>query len=500
MKIVSLLLVLVMLFPLAACNTDPVDPVDTKDTTKGTTPADSVTTDDMAIQTGEAYYSVSDYLPTETFDGEDIHVWIDDGSHGYYNLMEDQIIEGDVIHAAIVDRNAAVENNYDVVLNWNRDYSGYRNKPVFRQSVLAGDEYDLVGGPSLNVNPLLVYGCFYDMADNEYIDFSQPWWIPEATANQRVYDRQFTATGYFDFWTISRICVFYFNGNMVDDYQFGNLYDLVNEGGWTWEKMMEMCETVAADVNQDGIMDESDRFGLSSRWDYFSGQESTAGYQYVTIDANGEYVITGVTDDLLEINSKIYPVISDTNDIYYSQYTYGVHTSAQSKLSSKARTMFCNNQILFMNDQLVRTTIDQYRNFGAYGILPSPKYLEGQEDYGTSSGAYISAICSTTGDLKISSIILEALQIESYNILRPAYITQALSYKYLNDPQAVEMLNRIFRSVTTDWAYNFSGAGLGQDLFRAGVTEQYLGSFFQQNASVIEQQLSDFLVTVESLP
>ena len=499
MKIVSLLLVLAMLLSFAACSTDPVNPADTDDATESTTPEDSTTADAMDIQTGEDYYSVSDYLPTETFGGEDIHIWIDDGTYAFYNLTEEQFVEGDIVHEAVQERNAAVEEGYDVVLNWNRECNGsYRSKPVFRQSVLAGDEYDLVGGPAQDLNALIPNGCFYDLSDNEYIDFSKPWWIEEATANQRVYDRQFTAVGYFDFQTIARINVFFFNGKMVDDYNFGNMYDLVTEGNWTWEKMMEMSEIVSADVNQDGVMDESDRYGLAGRWDYWTGEVSTCGYQYVSRDANGEYVITGVTDDLLEINAKVYPVINNS-DVYYSHYTYGVHTSASSERATQTRTMFCNNQILFLLDSLARTSKDDLRSFGAYGVLPSPKYLEGQEDYASSSSAYISAICSTTGDLKISSIILEALQIESYNILRPVYTKQALSYKYLTDPQAVSMLNLIFREVCTQWGENFSGAGLGQELFISMPTQQYLGSYFQENASRIQQQLEDLLVTIEAL-
>ncbi len=499
MRIVSLLLVLVMLLSFAACNTTPVDPVDTGDATDSTTPEETTTADTMDIQTGEQYYTASDYLPAETFDGEEIHIWIDDGGHGYYNLIESQLIEGDIVQAAMLERNAAVEDGYDVVFNWNREYGKYRNQAEFRQSVLAGDEYDLVGGPALNCNPQLVYGCFFDLANNEYIDFSQPWWIEEATANQRIYNKQYTAVGYFDFLTIGRIQVYFFNDPMVIDYRLGNLYDLVNEGNWTWDKMIEMCETVSEDVNQDGVMDGSDRYGLSSRWDFWAGETATCGYQYITRDEEGEYVITGITDDLLELSDKIYPVITG-NDIYFSRYTYGVHPSFPGAVDSEGKTMFTNNQILFMLETLNWTGSDLLRNFGAYGILPSPKYLESQEDYGTASSAYISAICSTTGDLKISSIVLEALQIESYNILRPAYTVEALSYKYLSDPQAVEMLNLIFREVTTEWSYNFANAGMGNTLFISLPTQQYLGSYFQKNKAAIEQKLSDFLASVESMP
>ena len=499
MRIISLLLVIAMMLSFAACGTTPVDPVESDDATESTTPEETTTADTMDIQTGAQSYNAADYLPAETFDGEEIHIWVD-GHDAFYNIPEERIIEGDIVHTAVLERNALIEDNYDIVFNWDRDYTvGWRNQADLRQSILAGDEYDIMEGPALYLNPQLVYGCYIDLANNEYIDFSQPWWIEEATANQRVYDRQFTAVGYFDFTTITRICVYFFNDVMTIDYRLGNLYDLVENGEWTWDKMIELCETVSEDVNQDGVMDGADKFGLSSRWDFWASEGLTSGYQYVTRDADGEYVITGITDDLLELSDKIYPVITGT-DIYFSRYTYGVHPSYPGAVDAEGKQMFCNNQILFMLEQLGWTGSELLRNFGAYGILPSPKYLEGQEDYGTASSSFVSAICSTTGDARISSIILEALQIESYNILRPAYTVDALSYKYLSDPQAVDMLNLIFREVSTEWAYNFSMAGLGSTLTIALPTQQYLGSYFQKNAAAIEQKMADFLLSVDALP
>ncbi len=499
MKIVSLLLVIAMLLSFAACNTAPVDPVESGDATDSTTPEETTTADTMDIQTGAQSYNAADYLPAETFDGEEIHIWVD-GHDAFYNIPEERIIEGDIVHTAVLERNALIEDTYDIVFNWDRDYTvGWRNQADLRQSILAGDEYDILEGPALYLNPQLVYGCYIDLANNEYIDFNQPWWIEEATANQRVYDRQFTAVGYFDFTTITRIGTFFFNDTMVIDYRLGNLYDLVESGEWTWDKMVEMCEIVAEDVNQDGVMDGADKYGFSSRWDFIGGLTLTAGYQYVTRDAEGEYVITGVTDTLLEIADKVYPVINGT-DLYFSRYTYGVHPSYPAALDTEGKTMFTNNQILFMLEHLAWTSSSLLRDFGAYGILPAPKLLEGQEDYSTGSSSFVCAICSTSGDTRISSIILEALQIESYNTLRPAYTVDALSYKYLSDPQAVEMLNLIFREVSTEWAYNFSQAGLGSTLTLAFPTQTYLAPYFQKNAAAIEQKMEDFLQSVDALP
>lgn len=501
MKIVSLLLVLAMLLSFAACQPTPVDPVDSdSDTADSTTPEESTTIDNMAIQTGENYFDAADYIPQEKFDGEDIHIWVDGaGSNPVYNVPEDRYVEGDVMHEAILKRNDVVATTYNVGFNWNFGNYGYRNQAELRQSILAGDEYDILAGPATYVNPQIVYGCFYDLSSNEYIDFTQPWWLADATASQKIYDKQYTAVGYFDLMTIQRICVMFFSGPMVTDYRLGNLYEVAHAGDWTWEKMLEYSEIVSDDVNQDGIYDANDTYGLSGRWDFWSTETATIGYQYISRNDNGDYVVTGVTDDLLEIHGKVYPFITESNQ-YYSRYTYGVHAGFPAEVATAGLNMFLNNQILFFQEQLSATSSDGFRNHGEYGILPPPKYLENQEDYAASSTAYVSGICSTTGDLKISSIILEALQLESYNILRPAYTVDALSYKYLSDPQAVAMLNIIFKNVTSEWSYNFGKAGVGTELCDAIGSQKYLGSFFQKNKAAVEAKLQDFVDSVNAMP
>ena len=499
MRIVSLLLVLVMLLSFAACQTTPVDPVETDGAADSTTPEETTPVDNADIQTGDQVYNAADYLPQEKFDGEDIHIWVD-GADLSYDIPEGYFVEGDIVQEAVLKRNEQVATTYNVSLNWNIDKAaGYRNQAELRQSILAGDEYDMLCGPATYVNTQIVYGCFYDMAQSEYIDFSQPWWMHKSNDALKIYDKQYIATGYFDLMTIKRIAAIFFSGPMVTDYRLDNFYEVVEAGEWTWEKMLEYCEIVSEDVNQDGIYDENDKFGLCGRWDLWAAETTTIGYQYVSLDANGNYTITGITDDLLEIHEKIYPVITESNQ-YYSVYTYGVHPRFPGDRSDASIKMFTNNQILFFHTQLSQAGSGSFRQYGEYGILPSPKYVEGQEDYATATTPYVSGICSTTGDLKISSIILEALQLESFNIVRPAYTIDALSYKYLSDPRAVDMLNLIFKNVTCEWSYNFGKAGVGTELCDALSTQKYLASHFQKNKAAMLAKLNDFVESINAMP
>ncbi len=68
---------------------------------------------------------------------------------------------------------------------------------------------------------------------------------------------------------------------------------------------------------------------------------------------------------------------------------------------------------------IVKTQYPEMREMGTYGILPVPKFNDLQEEYGTFTSAFVSAIPIDTADYERSAIILEALQAESYNRFCP---------------------------------------------------------------------------------
>lgn len=488
MKILSFLLVLAMLLSFAACGTDPVEPDDTGD---GSEPADTMPAETTADP-------LLDNLPEVTYDGDEIHIWIDGTRYlGYNDPLE--YVEGDVVDDAIVSRNETVASRFDVVFNFDRIASGYRDQGAFRQSILGGDEYDLVEGVTCYQCPLAMYGCYTDLAKNDYIDLEKVWWIPYATDSIRIGERQYMATGFWDFQTILRTQAMFFNANMVEQYRLGNLYDLVENDEWTWDKMIELGEKVADDVNQDGIYNYMDRYGVGGRWDFWMSVPSTAGYQFVSEAEDGTMKVTGLTDELLQIHAKLYPYITQDSS-YWSSYTKGVDPKYDSAKDAEKKEMFCNDRILFLYEMMSMAGSDLFRQFGAYGILPTPKFLESQTYYGSPSTAHASAICVTTGDYECSSIVLEALQAESYKQLRPAYFETALSKKYLNDAQSVEMMDLIFTNVTCDFTYNYSKAGIGGELSECVAAQANLGSFFASNIGSMNEKLQQFMSQVEQIP
>ena len=108
-----------------------------------------------------------------------------------------------------------------------------------------------------------------------------------------------------------------------------------------------------------------------------------------------------------------------------------------------------------------------------FGIIPYPKYDETQSNYySMSDGAHtIMAIPKTITDIERNSIIIEALNAESYKQVIPAYYEIALKVKYSRDEESFAVLDILLDGRTFDFGYVYDGwkgyAFILQDLISA---------------------------------
>ena len=55
---------------------------------------------------------------------------------------------------------------------------------------------------------------------------------------------------------------YFFNKKIYEDYSFEyDLYKLVKDGKWTWDKLISMTKQVSVDVNNDSVYNEDDLYG-----------------------------------------------------------------------------------------------------------------------------------------------------------------------------------------------------------------------------------------------
>lgn len=301
------------------------------------------------------------------------------------------------------------------------------------------DEFDYICGNGRYVAPLAMEGYVINMKDTEefeeIIDLNADWWCSEYTNALNVEDHVFWMNGYTWIGVIHQMFCVYFNIDMskaVSGEDF-NMYDLVRNKQWTLDKMNELVKAAYLD-DGNGTIDENDRFGISVIPDKIA---ICAGATYTTRDNDNIPVANFDTEINININEKLYDLLS--YDGYCKENGVG---------------MFKEGKMMLLLENL--DTALQFRNIDwDFGIIPMPLYDESQDYYYNTMHyqATVDGIPVTTKSEKyeLCYTIAEAVAAETYRLIRPAWLDQALKNKYSRDEDTKEMVDLTQSHVTTDF-------------------------------------------------
>jgi len=363
-----------------------------------------------------------------------------------FNELTAESETGELVLDEIYRRNRRIEAKYNceiletTIVNTNNN---------FRNIVLSGEDlYDIIQIYDELTAGYYTQGFMYTWEQMPYVRLDYPWWLQDANDVFRINNKQYAAVGAFSLAMYSRGFIMLVNKDMAADLNIGeNIYDHVRSGKWTIDKFAEIAKQAIYDLNGDGVMDGSDRYGTSTAIKlHFGALVTGGGVKYIDIDKEGNpyFAIPGNTY-ALDVMQKIFDVHNGTN-IYY-KIDNGIHDG-----SIPARQMFANQQILFIGAAI--NTIPVFRGYEFdLGILPFPKYNEQQEKYYTlTSGTGVSVVPISLSADRFDSVglLIEALARESYQTVLPAYKEIALKTKYARDEGSAEMLDVIFDSLTFD--------------------------------------------------
>lgn len=453
-----------------------------QDPNRSEDPTLSAVPDPTADVSAETEPEITDDLPEADFGGADVTIWADTAE---FDVFYDADLDGEVVNDAIFNRNTTVSDRFNVRLIYNLDASKWRNQQEIISSISAGTQaYDLVSGVCCYLSTTALAGCLRNLNAVDYLDFERPWYMQFVNDNIALGDKLLFTAGFFDMPSMARTLVTFYSADLAEQYGVGSLYDVVREGKWTYDCMMGVSESVLTDLDGNGVFDEKDRYGITSQWDCIGFLYPSSGYSYVTFNDDGSVVATTPTEAVYEANELLYKLLYNS-DYYYSGYDKGGPHNYDNM-----RTVFTDNRALFFINSLFYAQQDEMREMGNYGILTPPKYREDQERYGSVSSVFVTGIPLDAPDPERSSILLEALEYESWKQVRPAYYDIALSQKYVNDPESAAMLDVVFENVHCDFSYVYSGALNGSTFsLSVGLCENY-ASWYQSQAKAMNKSLS----------
>jgi ABC-type glycerol-3-phosphate transport system substrate-binding protein len=447
-RIFALLLAITMLAAsVASCGAKTDTPADTTtaptaDTT--TAPTDTATTAPAETLPPE----LQDTLPDVRYEGETFTALLRESTK--YEMQSEEIT-GDLLSDAVYQRNLDIEERFGVKVKTLTEPGAWGDRENFiarvSNSVLGGDhEFDMVLTHNSYMNTMPIKGLAYDLATLENLDFSKKWWHSGYMDNAEINGAIYTAAGDIGVTVYEYLEVVFFNKKIAEENQITDLYEVVQSGAWTYDKMMEYVSTVTSDLNGDGKYDINDLFGLSI---------DAHNLRYLPTYWEADITVVG-SDGLRDFNLPNEKYIDAYDKAYAMVYNYDqVFYAGDSEHDDTA--MFTKDQLLFHTERLGNAKFMREME-SEYGIIPFPKYNTEQENY-------ISVIDDPfSGLMVVNSIqnpemvgtMIEALCMYGYHDITPAYYETTLKLKYLSDETAMNMIDLVRDSVVLDFAMIYS--------------------------------------------
>jgi len=437
--------------------------------------------------------NMSDNLPEKDLEGRDFNILCHEMLTVEF-VAEEQ--NGDIVNDALYTRTLNVSDRFNVNINmlqlpgtWN-DRDKFMN--TVRNSVQSGDStYDLIAGVTSYIPNLVPENTFLNINTLNHLDFSKPWWGENLVEELSIGDKLYLVTGDVALSMWDCIFVFYFNKKLVQDNNMPNLYQLVKDKKWTYDKFVELSKAVSKDLDGNGKYNKDDMFG------------------FVTTTGTVVNAFPGAFD--LKITYK------DENNIPFPQLDTEKWTDAAIKLVDLHYNMPSSLTLadgsdptivqMFQEDRVLffPQTLSFSRDFRAmetdFGILPFPLYDSNQAEYYSvvRNSMSLIGVPTTVKNPDDCGLILEALAAESYKTVIPAYYDVSLKVKQTRDEESGEMLDIIRDNLWMNfgYSYNMSTGNVGN--YMRELIEKKNANFMSTYESTFEQRSKIFNKFIEDV-
>jgi hypothetical protein len=231
-------------------------------------------------------------------------------------------------------------------------------------------------------------------------------------------------------------------------------YQLVYDGEWTLDKMLEISKDITRDDNNDGAMDLEDVWGCLVNTNFTTSMFLASGERLTTKDEDDLPVIAVMGNRQTEVFDKIYNLCSNTSVGH-------IDSSANiAKFSScwvAASEAVASKRALFRAVAMVDVfEVADYEC--SFGLLPIPKFDKEQENYYSN----VSAICATcvaipktNKNYERAAIIMDAMAQASTDTVRTSYYDNLLKLRKLQGEDDEAMLDIIFEGRVYDYGILF---------------------------------------------
>lgn len=434
--------------------------------------------------TADAVDPYPDYLKDKTYDGATVRLLVATESYGEFFAEEDS---ENNMSVAIYNRNLKVMDRHEVEIEYVPEDGPVVMQNVMLAIVQGGDQSYDIFAPSFWWN-IGNEGIAANLADIELLHFDQPWWY-QGWNDALTYldDSMYYCTGAVNLLTFNSNSVIFMNKGVFEDISVGykgatveDIQQLVLDGLWTKEVLLEYVKLFGADLDHNNVYDEHDAYGHITGTGAGSNQLAAWDVSLTFIEAGGEYEWNFFTKGFIEKYEEYGNLLQSANSISTFNWEAWPYQA------------FGEDRVLFATAPL--NCVGILRQGDAdYTILPLTKYNEAQKEYRTLGyGAILNAIPGCLIEVDRAAVILEALNYESYQSVMPEFKENTLKNKIANDEGTKKMLDVIYDSTTSEFAFVHSqklqiwGGVMGG-------TNPNIASAYFSNEKMYNQLLNDIL-------
>ena len=277
-------------------------------------------------------------------------------------------------------------------------------------------------------------GYLYNLDSMPYLELSAEWWNYKQMQTLQLGKYPYFAVSDFMITTPAAIL---FNRNMITDNNLENPYDLVLNGTWTLDKLIQMAGAVVNDINGDGdYAGEDDIVGGMISGGGAVTLFTGCGQLISAKDETGRLVLILKSEKTLDIVDKLST---------FARIPGGNVSKDNTTLNIGIKS-FSSGTVLFKDGSPGDMANVTDYDFDT-GIVPVPKYNEDQKEYMCYDWSGLMGISNAIKNPEMVGAVLEFLSWDSKNEVFPTYYDVLLKTRYSSDLETREMMNIIFDSI-----------------------------------------------------
>lgn len=402
---------------------------------------------------------------------------------------------GEIVNDAVYARNLKVEEGLNVSLEYTECYWDYiENQTGIEPMILAGDSvYDVIINDIFCLANASMKGYLHNVAKTDKLTLDADWWYGDAMEDLMVVDgAMYLMLGDYFADSLASAHVLYYNKDVIlNNYADENyLHELILEGKFTKDVMLEIMETCAVDLNGDGTYDANDLVGYiaTGAWGPMMPVVNGFDVQYISRDDKGNVSLSFNNEhsiDVLTACNELYHNALTLNEVDGNTPQEGIHT------------LMANGQAVFAGYLRLSDFGDMRDYETTVGLAPYPKLTVEQDDYITSlhDTTEVGAVLLTTpaSDLDFVFTCLDFLGRESAETVIPTWFDEALKVKYSSGEEDAVILDLIRSTITKPFALAYQNAmGLMSNGFlnMIGSNSNDFASNYQSKKATMEAALA----------